>query len=102
LDKDPIYIISSVCGLDKRGPLTDQQRAIYDKIMPSVNGIFEVLRIKNLPEEQKAAILFIIRLLIVFKIMFMMELFKNKRTRIKTDEKNIQDALRDINTVGRA
>jgi hypothetical protein len=102
LDKEPSYIISSVFGAGERGPLTNQQQMIHDKVNPAVCSISEALKTDQMSVEQKSAILFITRMLIVFKIMFTMELFRNKWRHITTQEKDIQESLEKMKVIGNA
>ena len=79
LDKDADYIIYSVCRADGNGPLTKEQIDIHDRIAPAVNKIYDLLGIENLSREQHQTITFIIRFMMALEMLFMLELFKNKR-----------------------
>lgn len=102
LEKDSDYIIQSVCGSSDHGPLTKQQMAIHNKINPAVHEICDMLKIEGQDTEQKQAILFIIRLMIVMKILFMIELFKNNRNQKLTHKNNIKETLEEMETFGHA
>jgi hypothetical protein len=99
LDKDADYIIYSVCRSDGIGPLTKEQMDIHDKINPAINEIYDLLKIENLSQEQQQTIMFIIRFMMAVEMMFMMELFKNKRNQELAHDRI---ALEGMKAVGHA
>lgn len=102
LDKDRNYIIESICGTTGHGPLTEQQKAIHNQVSSAINGIYDLLRIDVLPQEQQQTILFIVRYMIVMKIMFMIELLKNKMNGKPDHQTSSMESLEEMKVLGHA
>ena len=75
---EPItYIISAVWGKIKRKGLSESQKKIYKTIDSMVIEIMETLEFDELNETQKFAIEYLIRGLVISKITYLIEAFKN-------------------------
>jgi hypothetical protein len=102
LEKDSGYIIESVYGARENGPLTEQQRAIHNKINPIVNKIYDMLKLKKETAEQKQTLQFFIRLNLVLKILLMIELFKNNSDQKSAHKNRIEKTLEEMEACGHA
>ncbi len=100
VDKDTDYIIQAVCGVGVQGPLTEQQKAIHDKIAPAVTEICDLMQLGDLPPEKKQVILFMVRFMMAMKILFMVELFKNKINGEAALRGVVEKSLAGMKTVG--
>jgi hypothetical protein len=100
INKDTDYIIQAVCGVGVQGPLTEQQKAIHDKIAPAVAEICDLMQLGNLSKEKKQVVLFMIRFMMAMKILFMVELFKNKINGEMALRETIGKSLEAMKTVG--
>ncbi len=102
LDKDPDYVIYSIFGMNVKRALTEEQMAIHRKIDPVICRMIDALEIQHLSASQKMAILFIVRLMMAHKLLFMIELFKNETSRQSAQKQHIQKMLKEMETVGHA
>ena len=76
---EPItYIVPAVWGEIKDGKLTTIQREINKKIVPTINSIMDILELEDLHGAQGFAIGYLIRGLLISKIAYMIEAFKNQ------------------------
>ena len=82
--------------------MTEQQKAIHHQVSSAINGIYDLLGIDVLPREQKQTILFIVRYMIVMKIMFMMELLKNKMNGKPDHQTSGMESLEEMKILGHA
>ena len=87
---EPItYIISAVWGKIKQGTLTANQEEIYETISSMVENIMGILELDELNEAQIFAIEYFIRGLVISKITYLIEAFKNRsNTAIKLSHDN--------------
>jgi hypothetical protein len=75
---EPItYIISAVWGKIKHGELSKSQNKIYNTIDSMIIEIMETLEFDELNDTQKFAIEYLIRGLVISKITYLIEAFKN-------------------------
>ena len=72
-----IYIVPAVWGPTKDCELTDIQREIHAKILPSIREILELLHQENIAPAQDFAIGYLVRGLFISKIIYMIEFYKN-------------------------
>jgi hypothetical protein len=99
--EDESYIVYATWGAKENGHLSESQKKIYKKIDPEVRAIYDSLQLKNLDDSQSLAINSLIRSFIIFKILFMVALLKNKLGYTKSVEhKTVQDVLHHIRTIG--
>ena len=102
LSKTPDFIIYSVFGVSKEGMLSEDQMAIHRKIDPFVYQVAGMLGIESLNTSERMAILFIIRMMIANKLLYMMELLKNTTNRQSSAKRSTQKTLEEMDTVGNA
>ncbi|MFC1867154.1 hypothetical protein ACFL0H_03365 [Thermodesulfobacteriota bacterium] len=75
---EPItYIIPAVWGKIKQGRLTESQKEIYSTIGSMIKNIMEILELEELNDAQLFAIEYFIRGLVISKIAYLIEAFKN-------------------------
>ena len=76
---EPItYIIPAVWGKIKQGRLTESQREIYITIDPVIKDIMELLELDEFNDAQRFSIEYLIRGLLISKITYLIEAFKNQ------------------------
>jgi hypothetical protein len=102
LENDPGYVIQSVCGPNEREPLNQEQMTIHNQINPAIHKIYDMLKIEKLSREQKQTILFFIRFMMVLKILFMIELYKNNRHQKSAHKNKIKNKLEEMEACGHA
>ena len=96
------YIIPAIWGTNPDFEISPTQKAIYNEIDPLIQKIFAEIGLKNITKEQEFAIRYIIRNLLISKIIFMMELLKNQ-LQIKSDKTPPSpDDLKHMDTIGNA
>jgi len=79
LIKEPItYIVPAVWGAIKDGKLTRIQKEINQKFAPVVREVMSMLVPESASQAQRYAISYIVRGLMISKITFMVEGFKNR------------------------
>jgi hypothetical protein len=77
LEKPLTFIVPAVWGATKEGILTETQKNIHNAIDPVVQEILNSLSAEQLSDSQKYAIGFILRDLVVSKIVYMIQIYKN-------------------------
>ncbi|MBN2125029.1 MAG: hypothetical protein JW821_12095, partial [Deltaproteobacteria bacterium] len=77
MGKPITYIVPAVWGVEMDGGLDGIQSDMTRRVGPVVDDIFRRLRIANLTESQAFAIGYLIRGLIVSKVTYMIEAFRN-------------------------
>ena len=77
LDEPLTFIVPAVWGATKEGILTETQKDIHNAIDPVVQEILKSLSAEQLSDSQKYAIGFILRDLVVSKIVYMIQIYKN-------------------------
>ncbi|MBN1625584.1 MAG: hypothetical protein JW944_03585 [Deltaproteobacteria bacterium] len=88
---EPItYIIPAVWGKIKQGRLTTSQKEIYSTIDSMIKNIMEILELEELNDAQIFAIEYFIRGLVISKIAYLIEAFKN---RSKEEAKQGEDGV---------
>jgi len=101
---EPItYIIPAVWGKKKHGKLTINQKEIYNNnISPMVSNIMKIFKVNEINEAQRFTIEYLIRGLVISKITYMVEAFKNGPVdEIQSDKENI-DLLDSLDILGNA
>jgi len=96
------YIVPAIWGARKEGDLTPLQRTINDHVEPIIKGIFSSLAIRGMEAQQEFALSFLIRGLIISKITYMIEAFRNRLNEQAFDEQKLKDALSNIKPLGTA
>lgn len=79
---EPItYIIPAIWGEKKDGRLSFTQKEINKKIAPMISNIMEMFDLDGINRDQRFAIEYLIRGLMISKITYMIEAFKNQTKR---------------------
>ena len=91
---EPItYIVPAIWGAKKDGELTPVQKDINARVVPVINKVFNLLRIKKIDADQEFALYFLIRGIIIAKITFMIEAFRSRLSEHSMDEQSLKEAL---------
>jgi hypothetical protein len=96
LDRDITYIVPAVWGATKQGELTQDQKDIHAEVAPVLSRALAELNIQNLTPQQSFALGYILRSLIITKIVYMLE-----ATRRHQAGRN-PEGLTDVEPMGRA
>jgi hypothetical protein len=100
---EPItYIVPAVWGERKDGKLTTIQMEINKKIVPTINSIMELLELGDLNGDQRFAVGYLIRGLLISKIAYMIEAFRNQDFDEHGSNNKESDLLRQIEPLGNA
>ncbi len=96
------YIIPAVWGDEKNGELDHFQKAISKQVLIVVDNIFNLLAIDNLGKSQAFAIEFLIKGLIITKIIYMIEVLRNRMDDEIEINQEKPTSLEDLEPIGRA
>lgn len=100
---EPItYIVPAVWGAKKDGELTANQKRINEKVAPVVEEIFRLLKMTDLDSSQEFALNYLVRGIIVSKMTYMIEAFRNRLNERSVDEQSLKEALLRFKPVGSA
>jgi hypothetical protein len=100
---EPItYIVPAVWGAKQDGDLTDIQKEIQGLIGPVIENVLNSFEMKDLSHDQEFALYFLIRGVIISKIIYMIEAFRNRLNERMTEEQNLKETLMHHKPVGRA
>ncbi len=100
---EPItYIVPAVWGAKKDGELTSLQEKIHGRVNPQISGIFDLLELKDLTSSQEYAVKYLIRDLVITKIVYMVESFRAKLDETALNARCIEDYLKNIEPKGSA
>ena len=76
IDVKPGWILCAVWGVSETGTLTATQQNIHREIHPVVAKVLESMKLISLGDAQKTAIVYIIRNMMTYKLLFMVERYK--------------------------
>ena len=97
---EPItYILPAVWG-KRQGDLTEIQDKIYRRIDPVIEDIFEILNFEQLTESQRFSLEYLIRGLIIAKVTYLIESFRNRSIEENKSSLNHHDLLDKIEPNG--
>lgn len=100
---EPItYIVPAVWGAKKDGELTPLQEKIHSRVTSQIDGVFDLLELKDLTSSQEYAVKYLIRDLVITKIVYMIESFRAKLDETALNEHYIKDYLKNIEPKGSA
>ena len=102
LSESIAYIVPAVWGAKKEGDLTPLQRTINEHVEPVIKEIFSSLDIRGMEASQEFALSFLIRGLIISKITYMIEAFRNRLNEQSFDEQKLKEVLTNIKPHGTA
>lgn len=94
------YIIPAIWGIEKHGELSRVQKEIHRKVAPTLKEIVDALSMTDQGASHRHAISFLVRNLIVSKILFAMECFKNQLILKKILREDELAALEDPEVLG--
>jgi len=96
------YIVPAVWGAKKDGCLTDAQKKIHESVNPVIEKIFNSLEIKDLNHDQEFALYYLIRGIMISKIIYMIEALRNRLHERTVEEKALKDTLMQHKPAGHA
>jgi hypothetical protein len=78
MNEDHEFVVHAVWGKGKEKELSDIQKSIHERALPVISSALRELKVEELGVSQRYAIGYILRGLIITKILFMVEMLKNK------------------------
>lgn len=96
------YIVPAVWGAKKEGVLTAVQKDINSRVEPVIRELMNELGLTNPTEDQKFAVEFMIRGLLITKVTYMLELGKNMGLAPVDKNRKDRHPLTDMEPLGRA
>ena len=101
MDKPITYIVPAVWGIIQGGELDDTQRKMNSTISPALEDIIKIFKHHELSKEQEFAIRYLVNGYFISKIVYMIELYRNRR--MKTDPNlNHEILLEGLEPIGHA
>jgi len=88
----PLFLVTAVWGTGRDGELTPAQKEIFDRAQMLLKETDAVLNIHGLQGYQQFALTFLVRELLISKILFFVEMGKN-RLRTEAHDSEAADAL---------
>ncbi len=88
LEEPLTYIVPAVWGVVKDGTITEEQRRMHETLEPTVREVLRLFSYDRLTDSQKHAASFIVRDLIVSKVVYMIQIYKIALGGNFEDEKN--------------
>jgi hypothetical protein len=103
MTEDLSYIVYAVWGVKKGDIVSGIQKTIHETIEPEVKTAYSALELSETKERQRNVIMYLIRSLVVYKLLFMVEHLKNKNHRPEiTFSQDTIDILSHIKGIGNA
>ncbi len=102
LAEDITYIVPAVCGAEKSGELTPLQEEIHNQITPNLQEIFRKLEIYDTMDDHSFAVRYIVRNMIITKIIYIIESFRNKFHAHNLNERSKMMLLKELAPYGHA
>ena len=96
------YIISAVWGKTEHGTLSADQREIHANISVIINDIVDILEIDVINDTQRFAIEYLIRGLIISKVTYLVEVFRNRHKTGLESNNELMDLLNSLEVAGSA
>jgi len=96
------YVVPAVWGARKEGELTPLQKRMNEQVEPVIKEIFSSLAIRDMEPPQEFALSFLIRGLLISKITYMIEAFRNRLNEQAFDEQKLKDVLINVKPHGTA
>ena len=82
------YIVPAVWGFGENGEIDRDQLKMHQQILPVIKEISEMLQLEKMEQTQAFAIEIIIRGLVITKILYMIECYKNLKNRHESGIRN--------------
>lgn len=95
-------IVAGIWGAKKDGELSVLQKKIHGRINNQIEEIFALLQMKDLTEGQAFAVKYLIRDLLITKIVYMIESFRAKLDETALKEERMNNYLINIEPKGTA
>ena len=102
LVEDITFIVPAVWGAARDGDLIDIQKEIHREVAPFFQLAFQALDLRKIRPDQEFALGYILRSLIVSKIVYMIEASKRRQAESRESEGQNAGPLVDMDPVGRA
>jgi len=102
LSEPMTYIISAIWGKKEHGTLTADQKEIHSNISVIIDDIIEILEIELVNDAQRFGIEYLIRGLIISKITYLIEAFRNRQRTDHESNGELMDLLKSLEVVGNA
>ena len=102
LDQKITFIVPAVWGAVKDGQLTDVQKSIHQEVLAPLNEALSILDFKEISLAQDFAVGYMLRSLIVTKLVYMIEASRRQRAESRLAEELESDPLGGMDTVGSA
>lgn len=102
LAEDITYIVPAVCGAERNSELTPLQEEIHGLITPNIQEIFRKLEIHETMDDHSFAVRYIVRSMIITKIIFIIESFRNKFQTHNLNERSKMMLLKELAPYGHA
>ena len=96
------YIIQAVWNDRKNGPLERVQCDISNIVESAIISVFNELSLNQLDASQRFAIEYMIKGLIITKVIYMIEVLRNRMTSSIRDFKGLSESLETIEPIGSA
>lgn len=85
------YVVPAVWGARKEGPLDETQSAIHQLVLPVVESVLEKMRISHLSGQQRFAVNYLVRGLIINRITYIIEAARNQGLDQGDEARNLAD-----------
>jgi hypothetical protein len=102
IHRSPSYIVAAAWGSEQEGPLDQNQKEMFRLITPMVDNVVVLFDNGKLTEDQKFAMGYIIRDLIISKVNYMVESFKNRAMHSMDERRKLMEMLYNMETSGNA
>ncbi len=96
------YVVPAVWGAMKDGELDDTQKEMNKKISPVVEKIYDTIELNGLQQGQVFAVKYLIRGLIISKIIYLVEIVKQRAMSEANCEARLSGLLDQIGPLGSA
>ena len=96
------FIVPAIWGASKEGELTPLQKQIYSQTCVRIDEIYATLQMEHLTEAQEFAVKYLIRDLVISKIVYMIEAFRIRLDETLLQDQRVSDYLKNIEPKGSA
>jgi hypothetical protein len=100
LDREITYIVPAVWGANKKGRLTEEQKKIHMLVFPLIQEAISAFEVQGLRPAQKFALGYLLRSLVISKIVFMLE--ASHRWQLEREKEDRDNPLEYLEPMGSA
>ena len=100
LDREITFIVPAVWGANKKGGLTEEQKRIHLLVFPYIQEAISAFDIQELRPAQKFAMGYLLRSLVISKIVFMLE--ASHRWQLEREKQDRDNPLEHLEPMGSA